>query len=912
MKLMPRKGFKQQTAGASLIAATLLGLALTVPWGPVHAQRAGALVAAPPSVLDTRLKAADRLADVMTPAEPGQVRLEGYLGQAFQRNVENLLQADEEALLAPFRTRPSAGAHDGEPLGHWLRAASIAVATSPTPPLTEKLDRVIAELGKTQEADGYLGTYAPNQRFGRFQNADWDTWTHRVVLLGLLSSYIYRGDGQALGMAVKAGDLLVTTFGPSGKDVLQTGRQKGAAATALLEPMALLYRATNDGRYLDLCTRLFAADQSPDGPRTRHRIRRQRQALDPDEPGLEVLLANLTSYCEYSRTTGEQTGLTAARMAWDDLATGHTDFAGALPVPQRANARPGEAEAIMDGWVSLTLQLLRQTGDARYAEALEKVTYNVLAGSRAGDTGSLGMALAPTFAYLRYRNGREGVAVNLYDASRFALRLGEQDVAIQVRGESNGSRGYPSDADLRVLVETTQPANLELRLRSPAWATPGMRVALPGATTEEAFLAPAAGWATLTPPRPWQMGDTVQVSLPIGGRRVAGEGRMAQRATLFWGPLALLADESHTANVRSQVLPESAPALRPRSRFGFRFPTQLGGQPVILVPAYTQADAGARVWFGAPAGGAPDTLANRLKTARVEALAPAPGALQGAAGLADGSVLFGAAGAIYRLRPDRVRVAVERYLDVDPGDIYLRADDHLLVADNRLRAILDVDPDGTVSVVADSWRGQPLDRIASLTMDAEGNVYWTSPGEFRRGNPAGELFRLRPNGQVDRLGRRLGYPTGIGVDPSSKSLYVVEASASRVVRYELSEIKERDLGSPKVVYRLDGPDGGVGGGITFDAQGNLYLAHQDGARVTALSPKGDVLGHVLLGERRAAGVAFGGPRLDTLFVAANEPGAVLRVPIGTKGFLGFEGKPLRSLRVLPVRPLQTVAELEGP
>ena len=51
-----------------------------------------------------------------------------------------------------------------------------------------------AELIGTQEPDGYLGTYAPEQRFGLYKGADWDVWSHKYNLLGLLTYYQYTGN----------------------------------------------------------------------------------------------------------------------------------------------------------------------------------------------------------------------------------------------------------------------------------------------------------------------------------------------------------------------------------------------------------------------------------------------------------------------------------------------------------------------------------------------------------------------------------------------------------------------------------------------------------------------------------------------------------------------------------------------
>ena len=63
-----------------------------------------------------------------------------------------------------------------------------------------------------QEPDGYLGTYVPEQRFGLYPGADWDVWSHKYNLMGLLAYYQYTGHEPALDACRKMGDLLCQTF----------------------------------------------------------------------------------------------------------------------------------------------------------------------------------------------------------------------------------------------------------------------------------------------------------------------------------------------------------------------------------------------------------------------------------------------------------------------------------------------------------------------------------------------------------------------------------------------------------------------------------------------------------------------------------------------------------------------------
>jgi hypothetical protein len=123
--------------------------------------------------LDFRVPA--RMPDAVELLAPGEVRLDGWLGARVLANATNrLMTADLEPLLAGFRQKPGTHPWIGEHIGKWLHAATLAWAYTGDSALRQRMDYAAAELIKTQEPDGYLGTYAPEKRFGLYRGADWD------------------------------------------------------------------------------------------------------------------------------------------------------------------------------------------------------------------------------------------------------------------------------------------------------------------------------------------------------------------------------------------------------------------------------------------------------------------------------------------------------------------------------------------------------------------------------------------------------------------------------------------------------------------------------------------------------------------------------------------------------------------
>lgn len=300
-------------------------------------------------------------------------------------------------------------------------------------------------------------------------------------------------------------------------------------------------------------------------------------------------------------------------------------------------------------------------------------------------------------------------------------------------------------------------------------------------------------------------------------------------------------------------------------------------------------------------------LATKLAGVKFEQYAAAPGYSEGPT-WRKGEVFF-CSGALLRVDEKK---AVHKYLELGPAGTALRADGHLLVADNKYRAILDVSPEGKVSALADRAENQPLRSLNDLTVDARGNIYWTDPDGSTEKNPVGNILRLRPDGRVDVIGSGLAFPNGLDVDPASKFLYVIESQSKKILRYPLPG--DRDLlGKPEVFYDL----GGSGGdGCAFDAAGNLWVAdfhrpETGKGRITVLSPDGKVLAYLPVPAKVVSNIAFGGPNHDEIFCTTGDPPGVFHAKVGVKGFAGHPGKPMKVLRELNVVPLKPHPDAEA-
>src|SRR5262245_59672141 len=105
---------------------------------------------------------------------------------------------------------------------------------------------------------------------------------------------------------------------------------------------------------------------------------------------------------------------------------------------------------------------------------------------------------------------------------------------------------------------------------------------------------------------------------------------------------------------------------------------------LLFVPVFILAVSSAVAQDTPPA----TPLARKLAGVEFEQSAPAPGYSEGPT-WRDGEVFF-CSGPLWRVDKDK---KPHKYLEINPAGTVLKGDGHLLIADNKFRAIVDLAPD---------------------------------------------------------------------------------------------------------------------------------------------------------------------------------------------------------------------------
>ncbi len=169
-----------------------------------------------------------------------------------------------------------------------------------------------------------------------------------------------------------------------------------------------------------------------------------------------------------------------------------------------------------------------------------------------------------------------------------------------------------------------------------------------------------------------------------------------------------------------------------------------------------------------------------------------------------------------------------------------------------------VNPDGSVELLASSIGGLELAGPNDLAFGPDGRLWFTDSGTEQDDRYAvrspGRLYVLDGTGAGELvLELPHVYPNGIAFDSEHRLLWT-ESAAQRVCRLE--------DGRATVVCQLAGEH--VPDGMAFAADGRLFVCTTTSGGVTVLSPDGEVLEEIELGEC-ATNCSFAGP---TLYVTA--------------------------------------------
>ena len=212
------------------------------------------------------------------------------------------------------------------------------------------------------------------------------------------------------------------------------------------------------------------------------------------------------------------------------------------------------------------------------------------------------------------------------------------------------------------------------------------------------------------------------------------------------------------------------------------------------------------------------------------------------------------------------------------------------------RRVVRYEPDGGVTVLADTYDGKPLNAPNDAVVHPDdGSIWFTDPGYGSMMNYEGEkrelllkeaVYRIdAASGDITLLTDEPSKPNGLCFSHDYKKLYVADTGGDRDIKvFDIVDSRELRPGRQFTNMVIPGVGSGGADGIRADVDGNIWSSAGwggdgfDGVHVFA--PDGTRIGQILLPEV-CANLCFGGTKRNRLFMAASQ--SLYAVYVETRG-----------------------------
>lgn len=509
---------------------------------------------------------------MLKPAEKGSVKiLPGVFRERMDVNRQYLLELDTNCLLQNFYLEAgiilpglqvvdnpeTANLHwgweaptcqlRGHFLGHWISAAAKLIAADGEPELRVKLDNIVSELARCQELNGgeWVGSI-PEKYFTRLIKNQY-IWSPQYVMhktiVGLSDAYIYAGNTQALDILSHLSDWYITwteKAAETNPHAVYAGEEAG-----MLEVWAQLYQLTKDEKYLTLAKRYADAGLF-------RKLKEGKDSLTNCHANASIPFTH--GAAKMYEITGDSDWLEVIKLFWKVAVTDRGMFsttgmnAGEFWVPPHMQGHflgsSDQEFCTVYNMVRTASYLLKYTGEAQYADYIERALYNGFLAQKNAQTGMpayflpLGagsrkkwgtktrdfwcchgtMVQAQTlYPELVWFTDGDKITAAQYIPSEFTAEMNGANVTVS---QTTGMKYYNDQAFfdekddgqmsrwlLKFSVKCDKPVRFTLSLRVPEWAK-GVELEVNGKNTA----APVKdGWLDIT--SDWQ-NDSVQVFFP--------------------------------------------------------------------------------------------------------------------------------------------------------------------------------------------------------------------------------------------------------------------------------------------------------------------------------------------------------------------------------------------------------------
>jgi DUF1680 family protein len=474
--------------------------------------------------------------------------LDGPFRDAMERDHAYLLALDADRLLHTWRLnaglpstaeplggweRPECEVR-GHTLGHFLSACSFMYASTGDTKIKAKVDYIVSELGKCQDAlgNGYLSAF-PESHIERAEKCE-QVWApyyclHKL-LAGLMDAHVHCENPQSLRIALMFAEWCQKRCDRLSREQMQAMLEHTEQG-GMNDVLTRLGESTSDVRWLKL-SRRFVQD------RYVQPLARKEDRLKGEHAN--SFIPNIIGTARQYEAGGNPVDRRIAEYFWNQVTAARCYCTGGTSDREHWQNEPYElANQLSDhtqetcctyNMLKLTRHLFCWEPLTKYGDYYERALYNSILSTQDPQTGMMMyfVTMAPgRWKYFNLPNdsfwcctgtGLENHAkygdsiyfhndhelyVNLFVASEVMWR--ERDVHIRQETE------FPQKESTAVSIKTERPCRFAMRVRIPSWTTTDATATLNGEPIETRI--EPGSWCSVD--RIWRNGDRLEVHLPM-------------------------------------------------------------------------------------------------------------------------------------------------------------------------------------------------------------------------------------------------------------------------------------------------------------------------------------------------------------------------------------------------------------
>ena len=420
----------------------------------------------------------------------------------------------------------------GEYWGKAMRGAAMIYEACRDESLYRAMTDSVRDMLTVADPDGKVTTYAGENEF-RY----WDVWCRKYVILAMEYYYGICRDEALKGEILRfitgcADDVLRHVGNGAGMvPVTDSHKWKGVNSSSILEPMVRLYRLTGEKRYFDFAAYIIGQGGAEGIDIFRLALENEKAPYQYGVTKAYEMISCFEGIVEYYLATGDPKYRDMAVRFGDAVAKTEVTVIGSCGCTHElfdhsAARQTAHYDGVMQEtcvtvtWMKFCSRLLCLTGDAKYADLIERSWFNAYLGavnSEKKESGFMYDRIVKTFCcpvlkssflpfdsyspltagkrgqkvaggqlfsdgtyfgccaaiagagvgtYLNHTflASADGIAVNFYRNTSAQTTVNQETVTVTV------STGYPVGESVRLKIGKTGDRPISLRCRIPAWS----------------------------------------------------------------------------------------------------------------------------------------------------------------------------------------------------------------------------------------------------------------------------------------------------------------------------------------------------------------------------------------------------------------------------------------------------------